>query len=250
MNKYPFLLLAVMLCNHAVLNAQTTNPECPPGPLIQKRAPDFATWKISSVSSVTKGTTGKSKSKAARAETKNPSAGRSVTITKTNPIIHASQTDAQGQKWNIWWDGTALVVVSANGGDAAFVAPPGDRDSYNPLYFSFSESDFPDFGWVSKQTYTGTKMVDGRKCLVFDRKPPVVESTESDAAAQSFVPIEACIDAETRLPVSVSSSGLTKVYSFEAAPTAMQVLPESVRTLLESRSNADKQLERKPGKPY
>lgn len=237
-------------------------PVPPPGPLIQKRAPEFASWVISvrlpgDTAKKPNEQAGQNPEPKDQAKADAPKEGTpKFAVIKTGKIYHVRLVDAQKQTWDVWSDGSVTATVPAKGGDAAFVAPPGDRDSVNPLYVNFSKSDFSGFEWISASNYRGIKNVMGQQCLVFSDKVkiPSEPASNGDKSAPTtpdqFESKVACVNAETRLPVALTDASGISTYKFLTPPTAMQTLPASVVSLVQKQHELEQSLVRRPRKPF
>jgi hypothetical protein len=260
---FPSLLVALVFQAGGQTVEPTPRPTPPPGPLIQKRAPGFSSWVISvqlpgaaapKSSDETSVENGEQADKINAEESKKETP--KLSVTKTGKVYHVRLVDGQKQIWDVWSDGTVTAAEPRKGENAEFVAPPGDRDSINPLYVNFSKSDFDGFNWISTTNFQGIRKVMGRQCLVFSDKV-VTGTLSSDPHAKSpsspeftYDNMVACVDAETRLPVVLTNANGITTYKFLTPPGAMQTLPQSIIALVEKQRQLSKSLARKPGKPF
>jgi len=249
------LLLSGLLVIHASqviaqMSAPTPRPTPPAGPYIQKRAPEFSSWVVSTQDPGVGGSTGTNKSPSASGSSGDSLARRTgFSVTKTGKIYHISLVDRQGQNWNLWSDGKLVAHVPPNGGDAMFITPPDRPYITNPLYLTFPNSDFEGFDWISAANFQEVRDVMGQQCLVFSGTVKVV-STEADRTGEWFDSRVACVNAETRLPVSLSDANGVKIFKFLAPPMAMQTLPEGMLKMINKKLHAEEQLAKLPAKPY
>ena len=220
-------------------------------PPVQKRAPVFSSWVV---------TTGEQPGKPQASGPENQPAdsggpkafASKFTVTKTGKIYHVVFADAQGSTWNLWSTGGIVANVPAGGGDVGFIAPPPTPYQKAPLYVNFPNTDFEGFDWITPENFRGFKEFMGQQCLVFSATVTEVspEPDGSGAPVKTSENRTAYVDAETRLPVAVlNSNGLT-TFRFQAPPTAMQSLPESMLKILNKQFDAEKALARRPGRPY
>lgn len=155
-----------------------------------------------------------------------------TTITKTGSILHLAMP-LQGQTWNIWRIGAVISTIYPDGKSCGAVAPSPTRDSPNPLYVDFSQSDFDGFDWLSLDKYTGIKTFLGKKCIVFKSQVKGAPAADSGAASTAdSIPLIAYIDFETRLPVALQNNDEERIYQFLPPPTDMQVPPPMVLAFL------------------
>jgi hypothetical protein len=246
--KTPYLLASVvMACCSASLFAQSPapveKPVPPPGPLIQKRAPDFARWVTRAKISMPK-----PPEKTSAAATGSPASDDEeiVTVTKTGAVVHVERTDEQRKTWQTWCRGTVQIAVTP-GSQIYLVAAPPNKDVVNPLYFDFSNSDFEGFEWISAQNYTGIKPVLGKNCLTFKDDRRVTGTLAPAPVSNALV---ACIDLETRLPVALMNDNGIVTYQFLKPPEAMQDLPANVQAVLDKQKQDIQSVKRKPSLPY
>lgn len=215
----------------------------PSGPLFRNRAPEMASWTISR-------RLGEPKAEEAGAVEKEDPV---FAVAKTGKIYRVIVTDDRGVAQEVWSDGTLVAVVPSGEGVAQLVAPAADRDSVNPLYQNFARADFDGFEWISAKNFRGARKVQDRECLVFletfrTRLEPV--PGENGAIRESVEEREACIDAATRLPVSLKNANGTFIYRFQTPPATMQALPASVAALVEKRRQIERSLTGRAVKPF
>jgi hypothetical protein len=217
-------------------------PTPPPGPLIQKRAPDFAQWVVRNLP-VAKtnqdGDSGKSSQKSP------PDSGKvKAVFIKTGQIIRVAVVDDRKRVWNIWVTGSQETLEAVEWPDKKNVGhvPNPTATERSPFYFDFSKSDFDGFDWLSPSNFVGIQDVMGRKCLVFS-------STRRRGGAYD-VTITACTDLETRYPVSLVDENGPVTFQFLAPPSAMQTLPITIQAMMNKESQTEQALAPGPGKPY
>jgi len=201
---------------------------------MQKRAPDFSKWVITTVSAPV------GNANAASASTVDAAAANGsqntdnkakvaleVTMTKTGKIMLREVRNQDGTVVPTWCVGGLQITIS--GGTSIVQAKLYNVDPTvpTPNYEDYSDSDFRGFAWINTINYTGIKEIGGKKCIVFQ------ETTTNNAG----VPVtrSAHIDLATRLPVDLSVGGGVRNYTFTAPPTSELVLPTLVVQLLKNR---------------
>jgi hypothetical protein len=228
MKNLALILFGLMACaaSHALAQtspSSTPKPAPPPGPLIQKRAPEFSQWVIYSKAD----DGGKAESKSS------PDGHPKFAITKTGKIINVIYLDEHAKAWSIWCLPEGIVAIYPDGKNVGLVERPTDPDSINPLYQDFSESDFSGFSWISADNFTGIGEVHGQKCLLFKKGQA-----------------EASTDLVTRLPVSLVNENGTTSYEFRAPPTVLLTLPEQVQRFIDAKKSADNSASRHARRPF
>lgn len=223
-------------------------PVLPPGPLCQKRAPDKAHWTITSLVPASTTLTAEAEGKAGESGTdaqkapglEDKKARTRVTVVKYGDLVHVMREDELKQRWSTWIRGALQVAVWPDQQNVEYAAPPPNPDVINPIYFDFSQTDFPGFGWLSAANFSDIAGFRGRKCLVFRERfaPPVVMTVGEDPAAPVPQPVvqnmTAYIDLETRFPVALENAEGIQTYQFHAPPQDL-ALPGNVKTLFEDR---------------
>lgn len=188
--------LGVMMIGAAIAGAQSPGePERPPilsGPLLS-RMPEVASWKI-----VTLGV--------AAGGAKAPGDIKCSLVIKNGTTFHSEIVLENGMELEGWW--VNGVQVLRRKGDSVLVVA---RQTGEPYYMNYKDTDFPDIGWVAPDCYSGLQRVNGRQCLVFKKEGCI-----------------AWIDPETHLPVQVLENGIVKSYTFLQRPDAAIVVPPNV----------------------
>jgi len=235
MKKLAILFILVLFAGRLdTINAQASpapKPTPPPGPLIQKRAPNFSHWNIITKSIASQGSSDDKKGGATTGQLKG------VEVTKTGAIIHTILTDQTGQVWNLWNQATVHVVISPNGKDVGFAQRPLDPEAVNPFFIDYSSSDFFGFEWISAGNYKGEKSYHGKTCLFFDG------SGESNQ-------MYAYIDKDSRLPLALVKEGQAEIYEFQSPPTQMQELPPNARQFMEQQAQYIQSMANRPLRPF
>ena len=116
--------LPVLLCSSR-LWAQSANPtpaDLPPGPPIQKRAPDSSQWLITSTS--VSGTAAMEQQASLAARAPEGSSTIKVMVTKTGKIYRVEHLDEAKQLWTVWAAGATQIMVWADKHSAAAEEQP------------------------------------------------------------------------------------------------------------------------------
>lgn len=239
--KTPLLALGCLAFAARLLAQQPANtkPPLPPGPLIEKRAPEFAQWIIRSAGSADRG---KASSPSPKSEEKHAAWGDIVVMTKTGQVMLRQTTDDSKQVWNTWVIGEQglQTTISPDGKKWIVQARNPDPNTPTPNYEDYSKTDFPSFEWITESNYAGVQEVAGRRCLLFTDK---VKLLSDDLEA---TPISAYIDLETRLPVAINQGGNARTYDFRSPPSAPLQLPTLVQGLIDNRQKTLESMTRKP----
>jgi hypothetical protein len=240
MKIFPALLLLLGVASVAHAQQAPAKPVPPPGPLIQKRAPDFSCWILTlKIAPSSKGL-----DDAPNSEQKDDSKNTLTTntFTKTGDVLRVQYTDEQKREWNIWLQGKQQVVVFSDGKSIGFAAqPPPGIVVATPLCRDFSKEDFQGFDWISVSNYTGIKQIDGKSCLEF-------RGTINTNGLLS--PVAAYTDLKTRLPVQLDNAGMLSLYEFQAPPSTVQSLPSNVEKLIVDQRRKEQSLAPRPGPAF
>lgn len=234
MKKLAILLIVLIAGRVDCANAQagsTPKPTPPPGPLIQKRAPNFSHWNIIAKSLGSQESSDNKKSGNSSGQLKG------VEVTKTGPIIHTIITDETGQVWNLWNQAAVHIVISPNGKDVGFAQRPLDPDAVNPFFIDYSNSDFFGFEWISAENYKGEKSYHGRTCLFFD-------------GSGNLGRMYAYIDKDSRLPLALVQDSQVEIYEFQSPPTQMQEIPPNAKQFMEQQAQYIQSMANRPLRPF
>lgn len=241
---FPIALTAMLsLGASPVLMAQAAapTPKNPlPAPPYLKPAPSFSRWtvqygevKAASASAAPTEQTGGAQGKAAAS----PMQVRDVKVVRTTPFRMVSVSFAGGDHDELWSDGNAFVENSAKYG-ISIVAPMKDSVSTLDRY---QISDFPEFHWVSKETYVDTVQFEKRSCLVFRESGEVkVEKPASDGMLDEPQPVTVMrvdpatvwIDEATRLPVRWQRGNEFRRVIFSEPPNAPLTVPPEIAKVM------------------
>jgi hypothetical protein len=222
-----------------MLQAQVpeSKPELPPGPLIEKRASDFAEWVVTKkMGSLDDTASGPNTPPAGQGATAPEST--EDTITKTHDVIRVVRLDTAKRPWTIWCHGAQEYMIWPDGKSCAGINPSFGIDYPNPFYINLSASDFPGFEWVSRQNYAGIKSYQGIKCIVFQ----IAQSTPLEQVAY--------IDFKSRFPVALQSGGEVYLYTWNAPPQAMLSFPSMVQALIDAGVKDQRQMAQKAVRPW
>jgi len=221
-----------------------TVPPLPPGPLIQKRAPDFAQWAIRIVNDSAPEKSGVQTPD--KKIDKEAAWGAIIMTTKTGKILLRQTYDDRKRIWNTWCIGDLNVqtTLSPDGKNWVVQTPNADPHVHTPNYVDYSKSDFPDFAWISKNNYAGIKEMGGKKCIVFTASIKM----NSDDPMPTL--LAAYIDLDTRYPVAFIQGGEFHSYEFKQPPKDTLPLPQLVQDLLNNRKKMAESAVVKPARSY
>ncbi|HEX4086238.1 MAG TPA: hypothetical protein VHY22_15080 [Chthoniobacteraceae bacterium] len=177
----------------------------PSGPLVA-RAPDFSKWEIDYYNSAIPASSGNQAGGQPGSD-----APKSVTVTRTKPLWHAVLLRGDGSKSEEWYDGVCKYEV---GPDSKVTPISNFNPGYHNAYLDYSNSDFPDMEFVSRNTYLGLQK--GTSDWVFQ------SGTDGP---------KAWIDSTTRLPVRWQQGSEVRVIKFLQPPAQPLVLPKNIAPL-------------------
>jgi len=206
-----FFLLGSLLLLFVRVQGQTAveKAPAPSGTLLQQPG-DFSSWQISySYGDVFENTKREPRLAPEAGASYIPlSLPRTVTLTRTNPLFHSRTVDVDGKVFDQWFDG----------GEAFFYiegAPPALADKFDwTLTPNYSKNAFPDFGFVSSNSFIGIQSVEGTRCFVFQKDG-----------------MTAWISTDTRYPCKWEKANEVRVFKQLAAPTQKLALPDAVKKL-------------------
>ena len=127
-------------------------------------------------------------------------------------------------------------------GDAMVDKKPESPQPIVTLIGASSNSEFPEFNWISTSNFTGRKKVNGVDCLVFQQKLNPLEISNPDRFAddrkgasgprtaedeETFVQASAYVADQTRLPVMLETPTETRHYAF-LLPPAEKLAPPAL----------------------
>ena len=228
------LLLAGILWGLAVgAQAQETAkptplPVLPPGPALQRRAPDRAQWVIKQ----TVAPTPDAELAKGGATDKHPKSywGSLVAVTKTGSIMLRQTIDDKGQTWNTWCTPDLQTTIYPDGQHWIVQSISPDPKVPAANYEDYSKTDFPGLEWVTLDKYVDLKEINGKRCIIFKSR---FKMADDDPAPTDF---EADVDLDTRYPVETKVGANLRTYTFSDAPPAMLSLPPLVLSLLDNRA--------------
>jgi len=178
----------------------------PPGPLIVTHMPAFAQWSIDFTYPP-----------AAKPGQKDQAVGFPgqirpihILVTKTGNITHEERIFEHDLKGEMWSNGDIAAERLPN--SSALNAGFGNGQAGNA---------FPDFDWITKENYIGTKSHNQVKCMVFKQPQYDFEGGFLGIAT-------AYVDIKTRYPVEYQRNEASRIYIILAAPPAQLVMPNDV----------------------
>jgi len=200
--------------------------DLPPGPLVQKRAPETNRWIITYNPQKTAGGGGESEAAASGTKGKRAPFSRRIVYTKSGAFVCEQVIAPDGKVRERWIVGDyqfdkdpktkRFNIYSVQ----AFVGGKFDGVRFTDL----SKTDFPGFEWIGPKDYAGVQKVMNRECLVFHR----ADGEEATAY----------VDAATRYPVVLKRGNETRLYEFQKAPQI--ALPAEIQKELAARAPAAK----------
>ena len=184
---------------------------------------------------------------------------KKITATRSGPVVYEEIIDEAGNKMEKWYTNNEQYTRKM-GSVEYFSARSNDFSNVNYAYHS--PTGFQGFDWISKKNFAGIEKVDGRECMVYrDRKdlqavlaPDLFTFLEAMRREQpksageptgtpgAVTAVVACIDQETRLPVSLQLGEETRTFTFLDPPRVPVALPEELKQQLEQRQKAWNQL--------
>lgn len=250
MKTLRLIWLPLLVCGSS-LWAQKANPtpaDLPPGPPIEKRAPDPSQWLITTTLSGTAALNDQANAEKSAKATEGPSMTK-IMVTKTGNIYRVEHLDEARQLWTIFASGATQIMVWPDRHSAAELAVSNNPDAPNPFMTDFSVTDFPGFKWVGWDKYSEMKSYKGIKCIVFRGEQSLVDSGYPSAGRQHRT-VMAYVNVETRLPVVLVDADEANVFEWKPAPKGMLTLPPSAMAVLQERQKAEQQMALHAARPY
>lgn len=220
------------------------------------RAPEFATWVITSdaVGSTTdKGAEGGEKKK--KEGDKEDSPSPRLIVTKTGNFYHHEARNSDETTEDKWCLGDIQVAIRPEWQEP-IISTAENRG--NPFYTDYSKSDFPEFRWVSQKNYVGVEDLGDRVCFVFKEDIDISKDdrrrwTEMASGSAVSMPVrvwaEAYIDYYSHLPVKLVWGEETRNYRFAIPSQKKLVVPADIEKAVNAWQQQRKELLRTPARP-
>jgi hypothetical protein len=242
--------LPLILCGSGVW-AQKANPtpaDLPPGPPIEKRAPGFSQWLITTTLSGTAALDDQAVAASNDAKTPKAPSATKIMITKTGNIYRVEHLDEARQLWTVFASGATQIMVWPDRHSAAVLAASNNPDAPNPFITNFSVTDFPGFEWVGWGKYSEMKSYKGMKCIVFQKQQPV--DSDDPKPGGGYKTVIAYVNVETRLPVALVDADEANILEWKPVPKGVLTLPPSAMAVLQQRQKAEQQMAQHAARPY
>jgi len=152
------------------LSAQTPAPSpTPPQPPLLRRAPEKSQWlityKLEVGAPTASGTAGEQ-------APKRPPVRK--LIIKNEGMILEKTVNGNGVSFDAWHTKQGITLTSV-GGKNWIIAPPLQPGFDTADY---TTQDFAGFDWITPQNFVGAKVINGRRCLVFEDRVVTLEPSE------------------------------------------------------------------------
>ena len=242
-----FLLL---LCGSS-LWAEKANPTpagLPPGPPIEKRAPAFSQWLITTTVSGTAALDENANAGGSAAKAPEGPSTTKIMVTKTGNIYRVEHLDEARQLWTVFASGATQIMVWPDRHSSAVLAVSNNPDAPNPFTTDFSVTDFPGFEWVAWGKYSEMKSYKGMKCIVFLDQQHV--DSDDPSVGEPYKTVVAYVDVDTRLPVALVDGDEVHIFEWKPAPKGMLSLPPGALAVLQQRQKAEQQMAQHAARPY
>jgi len=204
----------------------------PVGNLIERRSPPFSKWTITCMRSSTAAAIGLEEKKSTPQAQK---VVRRITFTRNKNILNEQIINDKGERFETWRIGNLQFTTFPGSTERVEIDPKDETDGQS--YSDLSKTDFPDFAWVTDQTYVDVQEVRGRECIIF----------KTGDSADSVV---GCVDLRTRLPFLLQTRKETRLYEFDTSSQPTLTIPQDLQELLERRAKQLEQMARMPARPW
>jgi hypothetical protein len=198
---------ATLLCRLGCAQTPAEQPlikeALPPGKLIVTSMPAFAQWSIDF--------TYRPEAKPGQAVSGNMRPVH-VLVTKTGDITHEEKTFENGMYGEMWSNHNIAVQRLPN--SLVLEAGFGNGGAANA---------FPDFDWISKESYVGTQEHNHIKCMVFKQPKYGIENGFLGIAT-------AYVGFTSRYPVGYEMNDESRAYAILPPPTVQLAIPDNFLT--------------------
>ncbi len=233
-----FSIVASLACGASLLQAQEKVHPAPAPPFV-RNAPSHAAWTIEH-------------QKPGAAKTPSPSAKaflKKTEVVKFGPTRREIDEWSDGARVERWFY-QGCHVFEQRGAQDVYVVN-SSADAFQRLtYPDYSQNDFPEFEWLSVETYVGDKPLHGTSAQLFQKPLAAISgpvAAQIQAATGADIPkiatpearlLKVWIDPQSRLPLAVENRSKTKVYTFRDAPSSEPPLPARFLGALQNYRNS------------
>lgn len=157
---------------------------------------------------------------------------KKIELIRTRPLWHAIVVEGSGSTREFWSNGMLIYAPLPDGAQPMILSI--NRDNLDPrvqarVLAALGAGKFPDFEWLTPESYQGMEKKAGRTCLIFRNDDK-----------------EAWIDAESRAPVLWRQAAEVRTFIQKPAPAAMLSLPAGLSSILQKLKIDVERLEKKP----
>ena len=215
--------------------AQDTASGPPSGPLINSQMPSNAQWSIdySYTNARKPGVDSPMMAQYKKLALQDPSVAKAmenprflnaldpvrplhVLVTTSGAIRHV-ETELEGDRSEEAWSDSGITVIKTSGSTKPNIQ----------IGITVVQNDFPEFFWLTPQSFSGIETKNGQKCFVFKLAvDPARIANPSSTGSGGTVPAVAYIDVVTRRPVSLQFGVETREYRMLPTPVQSLVMPD------------------------
>ena len=233
-HHHPTLLLAAVLLSTVCYLANAEAPPDKPVPPYVAAVPDYFQWTITVNSASAPGSTLRvGKDVSDRDVVK-------VQSVKTKDIKLERFITAGGAHFDLWRYRDYIVTKSASG-EISFIS--ADSLAGSAMLPDLSARGFWGVDWITGDTCMGVKPVAaGKRAFVYSGTATVLQVSFKGDPVKTLVPMQASIDQESMLPITVTKGPELLSYSYGPPPTGMLMLPPDIQARITEMEARDKAL--------
>jgi hypothetical protein len=214
------IVTSVVLVPWSCAWAEIESLPIPPRTPLLGLLPDSAAWTVRF-----KGADGRSDDAAKPGDPLSPKARalRAIEIKKSGNLRVEESIWSDGTSTEKWYSGNFMLITMPGQSDVYIFRKDTNGDAALKGQFpNFAQTDFPEVGWVSLETFRRVAVFQGRPCYLFDREIELWDGPTKQSKKQ-----QVWIDGESQLPLAFDNGGVLQTYLFDkAASTALSLPPK------------------------
>jgi hypothetical protein len=146
------------------------------------------------------------------------SQSRTTSIIKSKSIYHIVENQPNGPSFDKWCIDGMLVKFPPN----------TDKWSISTTDINFSQSDFPELPWLSKENYTGVQKINGNDAYIFKTQYTVTDEN----GQPEIINQTAAVDVVTRWPIYSTNGQAAVIYQYGNPLSTPLSIPAKVSAVI------------------